>query len=36
MNSQFELIRQSPTVSINDRIVSFKAAGNKVIALASR
>lgn len=33
MNTQFEFIRQSPTVSINDRIVSFKAAGNKVIAL---
>jgi len=33
MNSQFELIRQSPTVSLNDRIISFKAAGKKVIAL---
>lgn len=33
MNTQFELIRQSPTVSLNDRIISFKAAGNHVIAL---
>jgi len=33
MNTQFELIRQSPTVSMNDRILAFKAAGNKVIAL---
>jgi aspartate aminotransferase len=33
VNTQFELIRQSTTVSINDRIESIKAAGNKVIAL---
>jgi aspartate/methionine/tyrosine aminotransferase len=33
VNTQFEFIRQSPTVSINDHIVSFKAAGNKIIAL---
>jgi aspartate aminotransferase len=33
MNSQFELIRQSPTVSLNDRILSFKAAGHQVIPL---
>lgn len=33
MNTQFEFIRQSPTVSINDRIVSMKTAGHNVIAL---
>jgi len=33
LNQQFELIRQSPTVAMNDRIVAFKAAGNKVIPL---
>jgi aspartate aminotransferase len=33
VNTQFEFIRQSPTVSINDKIVALKAAGNKVIAL---
>jgi aspartate aminotransferase len=33
MNTQFELIHQSPTVAMNDRILAFKAAGNKVIAL---
>lgn len=33
MNAQFELIHQSPTVALNDRILAFKAAGNKVIAL---
>lgn len=33
MNTQFEFIHQSPTVSINDRIVASKAAGNKVVAL---
>ncbi len=33
VNTQFELIRQSPTVSLNDRILSFKAAGHPVIPL---
>jgi aspartate/methionine/tyrosine aminotransferase len=33
LNQQFDLIRQSPTVAMNDRIVAFKAAGNKVIPL---
>ena len=33
MNTQFELLHQSPTVAMNDRILAFKAAGNKVIAL---
>jgi len=33
VNTQFDLIRQSPTVSINDRIVAIKAAGTRVIAL---
>lgn len=33
LNQQFELICQSPTVAMNDRIVAFKAAGNKVIPL---
>jgi aspartate/methionine/tyrosine aminotransferase len=33
LNQQFELIRQSPTVALNDRIVAFKAAGNKIIPL---
>jgi aspartate/methionine/tyrosine aminotransferase len=33
LNQQFELIRQSPTVAMNDRIVAFKAAGNKIIPL---
>jgi aspartate/methionine/tyrosine aminotransferase len=32
-NQQLELIRQSPTVAMNDRIVAFKAAGNPVIPL---
>jgi len=33
LNQQLELIRQSPTVAMNDRIVAFKAAGNPVIPL---
>ncbi len=33
LNRQFDLIRQSPTVAMNDRIVAFKAAGNRVIPL---
>jgi aspartate aminotransferase len=33
LNQQFELIHQSPTVAMNDRIVAFKAAGNKIIPL---
>jgi aspartate/methionine/tyrosine aminotransferase len=33
LNQQFDLIRQSPTVAMNDRIVAFKAAGNRVIPL---
>jgi len=33
LNQQFELIRQSPTVAMNDRIVAYKAAGHNVIPL---
>ena len=33
MNTQFELIRQSATVALNDRIVAARAAGKKVIPL---
>lgn len=33
MNNQFDLIRQSATVAMNDRILAFKAAGNPVIQL---
>jgi aspartate aminotransferase len=33
VNTQFDFIRQSATVSINDRIVAMKAAGHRVIAL---
>jgi aspartate/methionine/tyrosine aminotransferase len=33
LNQQFELIRQSPTVAMNDRIVAYKAAGNRIIPL---
>jgi len=33
LNRQFELIRQSPTVAMNDRIVAFMAAGNPVTPL---
>jgi len=33
MNIQLELIRQSPTVSMNDRIVAARAAGQKIIPL---
>ena len=33
LNQQFELIRQSATVALNDRIVAARAAGKKVIPL---
>jgi len=33
LNQQFELIRQSATVALNDRIVSARAAGKKIIPL---
>lgn len=33
LNRQFEKIRQSPTVAMNDRIVAARAAGKKVIPL---
>lgn len=33
LNHQFEHIRQSPTVAMNDRIIAYKAAGNPVIQL---
>ncbi len=33
MNTQLDLIRQSATVAMNDRIVAYKAAGNRVIQL---
>jgi len=33
LNQQFEHIRQSVTVAMNDRILAFKAAGNRVIQL---
>jgi aspartate/methionine/tyrosine aminotransferase len=33
LNQQFEFIRQSPTVAMNDRIVAFMATGKKVIPL---
>ncbi len=33
LNRQFELIRQSPTVAMNDRIVAYQAAGNKIVPL---
>jgi len=33
LNQQFEQIRQSPTVAMNDRILAHKAAGNPVIQL---
>jgi len=33
LNQQFEQIRQSPTVAMNDRIVAARAAGKKVIPL---
>jgi len=33
LNQQFELIRQSPTVSMSDRINALKANGNKIIGL---
>jgi aspartate aminotransferase len=33
LNQQFERIRQSATVAMNDRIMAYKAAGNRVIQL---
>jgi aspartate/methionine/tyrosine aminotransferase len=33
LNQQFESIRQSATVAMNDRILAYKAAGNRVIQL---
>jgi len=33
LNQQFEQIRQSATVAMNDRILAYRAAGNKVIQL---
>lgn len=33
LNQQFELIRQSATVALNDRVVAARAAGKKVIPL---
>ncbi len=33
LNQQFELIRQSPTVAMSDRIIALKASGRNVIGL---
>ena len=33
LNQQFEQIRQSATVAMNDRIIAYQAAGNRVIQL---
>jgi aspartate/methionine/tyrosine aminotransferase len=33
LNQQFEQIRQSATVAMNDRILAYRAAGNRVIQL---
>ena len=33
LNQQFELVRQSPTVSLSDRINALKASGRKLIGL---
>ena len=33
LNQQFESIRQSATVAMNDRILAYKAAGNRVVQL---
>jgi aspartate/methionine/tyrosine aminotransferase len=33
LNRQFELIRQSPTVAMSDRVIALKAQGRKVIGL---
>jgi aspartate/methionine/tyrosine aminotransferase len=33
LNGQFEQIRQSATVAMNDRILAYRAAGNRVIQL---
>ena len=33
LNQQFELIRQSPTVAMADRVIALKAQGHKIIGL---
>ncbi len=33
LNRQFELIRQSPTVAMGDRVNALKASGQKIIGL---
>jgi len=33
LNQQFELIRQSPTVSLSDRINALKASGRNIVGL---
>ena len=33
LNTQFELIRQSATVSLTDRILALKASGRQIIGL---
>ena len=33
LNQQFELIRQSPTVSLSDRITALKASGQSIVGL---
>jgi aspartate aminotransferase len=33
LNQQFEQIRQSATVAMNDRILAYRAAGNRVVQL---
>ncbi len=33
LNRQFELIRQSPTVAMGDRVIALKAGGRKIIGL---
>jgi len=35
MNSQFELLRQSPTVAMADRVAALKASGRKIIGLSA-
>ena len=33
LNQQFELVRQSPTVSLSDRINALKASGRQLVGL---
>ena len=33
LNQQFELVRQSPTVSLSDRINALKASGHQLVGL---